>query len=133
VRVDFSLREKPFFMETSFIETIFPVGPYPQVCHLKIEELMAEKIRAILTRTRGRDIFDVYFLLSKNVSFDLDLINKKMAYYKKSFNSKDLIKVIEKFPQQEIKEDLTRFLPLTHRNLIEKIKNLTLEKLEFLR
>lgn len=129
IRLDFSLREKPFLVDTSYIETIFPVGPYPQVVHLKIEELMAEKARAILTRTRGRDIFDLWFLLSKKVPLDWQLVNKKMKYYKKRANLEELIKLIEKFPQREIKEDLTKFLPVTHRDLVEKLKDLILEKL----
>lgn len=131
VRLDFSLREKPFLAgESSYIETIFPVGPYPQVSHFKIEELMAEKIRAILTRSRGRDIFDLWFLLSKNIPLDWNLINKKMALYKKKTSKEKLIKAVENFSQEEIKNDLTRFLPITHRNLVKEIKNLTLEKLK---
>lgn len=129
IRIDFSFREKPFLTDSSFIETIFPIGPFPQVSHLKIEEIMAEKVRAILTRVRGRDIFDLYFLLSKKVPIDWKLVEKKMRYYKKRAKKEDLILAIQKFPQKEIKEDLTKFLPLSHRNLIEKIKRLTLEKL----
>ena len=130
VRLDFSLREKPFFPNTSYIETIFPVGPFPQVSHLKIEELLAEKVRAIFTRTRGRDIFDLYFILSKKIPIDWRLVNKKMTLYKKEVNLQQLIKIIKEFPQEEINNDLTKFLPLTHRNLVEKIKDLTLEKLK---
>jgi len=130
IRLDFSLREKPFLTDTSYIETIFPVGPYPQVVHLKIEELLAEKVRAVLTRVRGRDVFDLYFLLSKKTPIDWKLVNKKMALYKKTADIKKLIEAIKNFPQSEIKEDLTKFLPTTHRNLVEKIKDLTLEKLE---
>jgi len=130
VRLDFSFREKPFKTDVSLIETDFPVGPYPQVAHLKIEELMAEKVRAILTRTRGRDFFDLYFMLSKKVPFDWKLVNKKMVLYKKKADLNQLIKVIERFPQEEIKEDLTKFLPTSHRNLVKKIKALTLAKLK---
>lgn len=133
VRLDFSFRERPFFIDTSYIETVFPVGPYPQVSHLKIEELMAEKIRGILTRTRGRDIFDLWFILSKKIPINWDLVNKKMTPYKKKASLGDLIRSIKKFPQKEIKDDLTKFLPFSHRNLIEKIKDLTLVKLKMLR
>lgn len=129
VRLDFSLREKPFLTETSYIETVFPVGPYPQVSHLKIEELMAEKVRAILTRVRGRDFFDLWFMLSKNTSLNWGLIDKKMALYKKKTDLNQLIRVIEKFPQLEIKEDLTKFLPVSHRDLVDKLKTLIIEKL----
>lgn len=131
VRLDFSLREKPFHTDISLIETIFPVGPYPQVSHLTAEELMAEKIRAILMRARGRDIFDIWFLLSKKVPINWNLVNKKMALYKnkKNANLQKLIKKIEKIPQEEIKADLAKFLPLNYRSLVEKLKDITLEKL----
>jgi len=129
IRLDFSLREKPFFTETSYIETIFPIGPYPQVTHLKIEEIMAEKARAMLTRIRGRDFFDLWFMLSKKIPLDWNLINKKMALYGKKTDFSQLIRSVEKFPQSEIEEDLRRFLPTTHRNLVRTIKEITLEKL----
>lgn len=132
IRLDFSLREKPINVDSSYLETIFPIGPYPQISHFKIEELLAEKIRAILVRIRGRDIFDLWFMLSKKISIDWNLVNKKMALYKKKADLKELIKKIEKFPEEEIKNDLTRFLPLTHRHLVKEIKNLTLEKLRSL-
>lgn len=130
IRLDFSYRETPILTSTSYVETIFPIGPYPQVSHLKMEELMAEKVRAILTRTRGRDVFDLWFMFSKNIPIEWDLVNKKMTLYKKTADLPRLIQVIEKFPQEEIKEDLTKFLPTTHRNLVGKIKDLTLEKLK---
>lgn len=131
IRLDFSLREKPLLaIESSYLETIFPVTPYPHVSHLKTEEMLAEKIRAILTRCRGRDIFDLWFLLSKKVSIDWNLINKKMAIYKKKVSQEDLSKALEEFPQDEIKTDLTKFLPTSHRNLIKEIKKLTLEKIK---
>jgi len=132
IRLDFSLREKPILTESSYLETVFPIGPFPQVSHLKIEELMAEKIRAILTRNKGRDIFDFYFLLSKQVPIDWKLVNKKMALYQKTADSNQLIKAINDFSQEEIKNDLTKFLPLTHRDLVGKIKELTLKKLKML-
>ncbi|MCM8778042.1 MAG: nucleotidyl transferase AbiEii/AbiGii toxin family protein [Candidatus Omnitrophica bacterium] len=129
-RLDFSLREKPILTDVSLIETRFPVSPSPQVSHLKIEEILAEKIRTLFTRTRGRDIFDLYFILSKGISIDWNLVNKKMDFYKKKASLEQLIEVIKSFPQSEIKTDVTKFLPLTHRNLIPRLKNLILEKIK---
>ncbi len=130
VRLDFSLRERPILPTSSYVETIFPVSPYPQVCYLRIDEILSEKIRAILTRNRGRDIFDLWFILSKKVSIDWDLVNKKMVWYKKGVDLEKLICAMENFPEEEIKTDLTRFLPITHRGLVGKLKGLTLEKLK---
>jgi predicted nucleotidyltransferase component of viral defense system len=131
IRLDFSLREKPVLsVDSSYLETIFPVSPYPLISHLKAEEMLAEKIRAILTRCRGRDVFDIWFLLSKKVAVDWKLVNKKMAIYKKKANKEDLLRALEEFPQEEIKSDLARFLPTSHRGLIKEIKKLAVDKIK---
>ncbi|MGC8880709.1 MAG: hypothetical protein ACP5OX_00285 [Minisyncoccia bacterium] len=52
-------------------------------------------------------------------------MNKKMSLYKKTADIQKLIQAISDFPQEEIKNDLTKFLPLTHRDLVEKVKELT--------
>jgi len=133
IRLDFSLREKPVLsVNSSYLETIFPVSPFPHVSHLKAEEMLAEKIRAVLTRCRGRDVFDVWFLLAKKVPVDWNLVNKKMALYKKKVSKEDLLSALEKFPPDEIKNDLTRFLPTSHRGLIKELKNLAIEKIKAL-
>jgi len=87
-RLKFSLREKPLKPRVSILETIFPIGPYPLISHLGLEEIMAEKVRAILTRVRGRDLFDLWFLLSKKVLLDWRLVNKKWLIIRKSWSRK---------------------------------------------
>ena len=130
VKLDFSLRERPLKPKVSLIETEFPVAPYPQVSHLAIEELAAEKVRAILTRAKGRDVFDLYFILSKKTFLDWRLVNKKMVLYKRKADLNQLKKIIEKISSEDLKQDLSKFLPSTHRNLTARIKELTLAKLE---
>ncbi len=146
VRLDLSLREKPVHIQNSIIETPFPVGPYPLVSHLKIEEILAEKIRALITRTKGRDIFDIWFILSKNINIDWKLVDKKMKVFpqkilkkfgwgknvNKLFIIEKLINSIQNVPEIEIKNDLNKFLPVSHRSIVEKISQLTIEKLKFL-
>lgn len=58
--------------------------PYPEAravtarC-LALEEALAEKLRALSTRTRGRDLYDVWFLIEQGVGLDPDLFESKMA------------------------------------------------------
>lgn len=131
IRLDFSFRESPQTKEVSLIETQFPVSPYPQVVHLGLEEILAEKIRALSVRSRGRDIFDLWFILSKGVSIDWELVEKKMEIYEdKQASSKILKKKIRNISQKQIENDLAKFLPSSHRNLVEEIKHLALEKIE---
>jgi len=129
IKLEFSLREKPLTKKITILETDYPVVPYPLVVHLFWEEILAEKIRALLTRAKGRDLFDLWFLLSKNVKIDESMVNKKMKFYNKKFSYDKLIKKIERFDEKEISVDLNRFLPTTHRQFVKDLKNLTLEKL----
>ena len=130
IRVDFSLREKSIKFENSYIETVFPVSAYPLVTHLSFEEIMSEKIRALFIRGKGRDIFDIWFLLTKKVPINWELINKKMLIYNKKVTLEKLISAIKNIPDEEIESDLTRFLPLSHRDMVKSIKDITLKKLE---
>lgn len=71
------------------------------------EEILAEKIRAIVTRNKPRDVFDLHFLLSRGVSFNLDFVNRKLAYYQEVFEKEKFIeKVKEKrmMWQKELEE-----------------------------
>lgn len=58
--------------------------PYPETravtarC-LTIEEAFAEKLRALAARSRGRDLYDSWFLLQQDVSVDSSLFAQKMA------------------------------------------------------
>ena len=49
------------------------------------EEILAEKIRAILTRYKARDVYDLNELLLDKVKINFDLINKKLQTYNKTF------------------------------------------------
>jgi len=59
-------------------------------------EILAEKVRAILTRDKPRDIYDLWFLLKKGIVFDISLVNKKLILYNLKFNLKDFNKAISK-------------------------------------
>jgi len=52
------------------------------------KEILAEKVRAIFTRLKPRDIYDLLFLLRKNTFFDLKLVNEKLSVYNLKFDYK---------------------------------------------
>ncbi|MFC1710146.1 nucleotidyl transferase AbiEii/AbiGii toxin family protein [Patescibacteria group bacterium] len=64
---DFSRRETILEPKTSPIETTLPIGAVSLINHLSEREILAEKIRAIYSRKKGRDLFDLWYLLSKKV------------------------------------------------------------------
>ena len=128
IHVDFSYREKPLTQKESVLETIFPVSPYPLVVHMSWEEIFAEKIRALMTRAKGRDLFDIWYLLSKDIEIDIKLVNKKMELYNKQIKKEDIVNKIKSFKEEILINDLNKYLPSTHRKMTSKLKDMVLEK-----
>ena len=129
VHLDFSLREKPLTSKESILETLYPIGPYPVIRHLEAEEILAEKIRAIIVRAKGRDFFDVWFLLTKQVQINWRMVNKKMLYYKKRGAFEDLVRKIKAVDSKKMARDLGKFLPLQQRKVAYGLKELLMEKI----
>ncbi|HEX9722250.1 MAG TPA: nucleotidyl transferase AbiEii/AbiGii toxin family protein [Candidatus Paceibacterota bacterium] len=133
IDVDFSLREHPETSHVTVLETDFPVAPQPIIKHLDWPEVLAEKIRAFLTRPkdhkRGRDIYDLWFLLSKGVDLDWKMVNRKTSMYDIKTSSEDLLKKVGEFDAGKLKNDLGKFLPVHDRALIEHLKELTTKQI----
>ena len=62
---------------------------------MAIEEILAEKIRALLTRTAARDLYDVWFLLSKGIQIDYLLIDQKLKLYGRKFDLEGLLDALQ--------------------------------------
>ena len=48
---------------------------------MSLEEIASEKVRAILTRNKARDLYDLHMLLQKGAKPDVDVVNEKLKYY----------------------------------------------------
>lgn len=129
IRLEFSQREKALTKAVSAIETRFPLISYPLVVYLDAEELLAEKVRAILMRSKGRDFFDLWYLLSKGIVLRNDYIQEKMKWCRKSYKSKDLIRAVQQTKEKELYNDLAKFLPKNYRQVITDLKKNILQKL----
>ncbi len=117
INLDFSFREKVINPSQSIVNTNYPVIFTAYVNHLSAEEILAEKIRATLTRDKGRDIYDLWFLLSKNIFIDEKLVKEKLKYYNiKTFMSDQLIAKINKFSKEKFILDLKPFVPIDQRD-----------------
>lgn len=132
IRIDVSLREKPKTKEESVLVPFdYPIFPYPLVVHLTGEELLAEKIRAFFVRGKPRDLFDLWFLLTKKIPINEKLIKEKFRLYKEiKFSPGRLEKIIADYDEREIKKDLNQFLPENYRNLYQKLKKMLLDELK---
>jgi len=54
-----------------------------RILALSLEEILAEKVRAVISRGAPRDIYDIWYLLGKGVTFDLGLVNEKLKILKR--------------------------------------------------
>ncbi len=91
--VDFSFREniilKPRLKSIGrFLEEI----PTFDVFVMQEEEILAEKIRAIMSRKKARDIYDLWFLLDKDVRFDEKMVKEKLKYYGQKWSLREFAK-----------------------------------------
>jgi len=101
--------------QISTLTTKFPIMIFPQVFHLSGEGIIIEKFDALESRNKGRDIFDIWFLLSKGTNI-------------KSFDDKT-IKTLKLFPQTTLERDLAKFLPRSQKQVISNLKDETIQLL----
>jgi predicted nucleotidyltransferase component of viral defense system len=122
IRIDISFEKPVSKISVSKIKTKIPVSFFSLILHLTEGEILAEKTRAFLTRAKGRDVYDLWYLLSKKTPLKETVLNQKLKTVGKSFAKKILKEKIQEYPLKKLKLDLTKFLPEDHRKIIPKLK-----------
>lgn len=116
IKLDFSFLEKVLMPSQSTIQTEYPVLFTSFVKHLSPEEIVAEKIRVLLSRNKGRDIYDLWFLLNRNIPIVEKLVLEKLKYYDiKQFSYDQLKSKIKEFSREQFVLDLRPFVPIGER------------------
>lgn len=59
-------------------------------------EIAAEKVRAIMTRDKARDVYDLWFLIKRGIIPDINLIDRKLELYDLTFSPHKFIDAINK-------------------------------------
>ncbi len=92
VRIDINLKSsidtEPSLRNYS---SLYPDVPKFSLLVMQEKEILAEKVRAIMTRSKARDIYDLWFLLKSGVEFDPDLVRKKLSYYREEWDAKEFL------------------------------------------
>jgi len=127
IQIDLSYREK-ITIEPNIKRIGMYIAEIPtfEISVMNETEILAEKIRAIWTRSDAKDMYDLMFLLRKGVPFEKDLIDIKLAYYNSVWNPRIFEKKLEIDMDDWKKElgPLVRNVPdyeETRRFIIEKI------------
>lgn len=95
VALNISQREKVLMDAKK--ELVVPASkeiPSFQVFAMDEREIAAEKVRAIMTRNKARDIYDFWFLLKRGTKPEIDMINRKLKFYDMKYSSKKFSKAI---------------------------------------
>lgn len=87
-RISFDLRENDIYNKPlqKIIRPVYHDLPAYFLLALDTEEILAEKIRAVITRFKARDVFDLNELLLNKVPVNVDLVNKKLHTYGQVFD-----------------------------------------------
>lgn len=127
VRLDFNKQKLGATSVASGVTTQYPIVFIPVVMHMSAHEILADKIHAIYNRSKGRDIYDLWFLLSNGNQIDQDLIATKLG---EKFSPEKLSRILTNFPIKELRQDLNPFLPSSQRAIISQLPQLVIDQLQ---
>ena len=135
INLDFSFRENVLDPKKSIIVSEYPVIFTSYVFHLSREEIFAEKIRALLTREQGRDLYDLWYLLNQNTQIKKNLIQEKLYYYNvRNISKQTILERIKQFSKKDFVLDMRPFVPVNEReklsDFFDYILDFVHEKLE---
>jgi len=77
---------------------------------LTLEHLLAEKVRALLMRSKPRDLYDIWLLLRQGAQPNMALIERKLALYGMGWEPDALEKALEHV-RADWERDLRHLLP----------------------
>lgn len=119
IQLEISQRKKA--MPIGYEQTLVPNDFIPAytILHLPQEELIREKIEALLTRAKPRDFFDLYFILRSRLAF------QKVFTRDKTLKNKILRRLQE--ANISMHKELKQFLPVSHHPLLRNFESM-LEK-----
>ena len=130
IKIDISLRKdrvsKP--IAAKFVSKYYDIGTI-LVYAMPIEEMLAEKLCAIIERNKARDLYDAFFIMKyKGIAPDENLIAKKMEFRSEEFDTKMLVKGTKTINEREWKEEL-KYLVKELPDL-KAVKDFVISKLE---
>ncbi len=94
ISLNISLRERVFGFKKEILIPSYKEIPSFDVFVMEPQEILAEKVRAIYTRDKPRDVYDLWFLFKRGETIDFQLIGKKFKAAEIKFSQKEFLKKI---------------------------------------
>lgn len=130
IKLDFSKREKTYQIFESTIPTVLPISSFYLVKTMAEEEILAEKLRTIFQRQKGRDIYDIWYLLNKKVSINRKLVTSKYKMLGSKYDSTKVIARVNHYKPKQLEKDLLMFLPQDQRHMVKKMQEMIVRQLK---
>lgn len=92
--------------------------PAYTVVHLPVEDIISGKLQALFSRTKPRDFYDYYFLLSGN--FPIVKENKNLEMVLKLLQDSDI----------NFKTELKKLLPISHQMILKDFKKILTQEIK---
>ncbi|MDD5163019.1 MAG: nucleotidyl transferase AbiEii/AbiGii toxin family protein [Candidatus ainarchaeum sp.] len=121
LKIDFN-KSKAKGKTAKAIPKLFSDIPVFTIQALSLEEMLTEKIRALINRGEARDLYDVWMLLQNKIAINKKLLKQKLSEEKSNYPK-------TKFPTKEEYETSLKNL-LEHLPAYEQIKKEVKQKLD---
>jgi predicted nucleotidyltransferase component of viral defense system len=97
IDIDVSMRNDVLLEpQLKYFSPIYYDIPTFSIYVMDVSEILAEKICAIMERTRMRDVYDSYYLMAyKKINYDESLVKEKMKKRGRVFKKNELIKKLK--------------------------------------
>jgi predicted nucleotidyltransferase component of viral defense system len=110
VRVDVNRRQEAVGTQRELVVPVYDdIRPFV-VNVITPEQLLAEKIRALLMRSKPRDAYDIFLMLKQGVRLDFELVEAKLMPFEIVLSQENLEAALKKC-QEEWERDLRALLP----------------------
>ena len=81
VQMDVNVTDVELVPNFSQFFSLYPDIPSFRLKVMALEEIIVEKLRALLVRKKARDAYDIWFLLNRGVKINLSLARQKLKLY----------------------------------------------------
>jgi predicted nucleotidyltransferase component of viral defense system len=128
IKLDFSKKNDCLKTKIGIIKTNLPIITTVPISFMDPEEILAEKTRAILTRKKGRDLYDIWFLINQGYKLNLEFIKEKLNLYNEKYEPKKVLTVIKNWDDKKLFDDINKFLSKKDRLVIPHLKELAYDE-----
>lgn len=108
IKIDISIRQDVVMKPevSTFVSKYYDIGSMV-IYSMPIEEILAEKMCAIIERDEARDIYDAYFMVRyKGVRYNSELLEKKLKLRNEPYGEKQLVSKIRAMKESRWNEEL---------------------------